>query len=188
MLGVLETTCLHDLCWINCLQPTQVVSAVGPAVCVICTPLLAWISLRCGNEVVILIGSMSFICIALAYLCFTNEQLGNWPSCILLNALMGLGRSVWESTNKAIYASIFSSNESSSAFGSMYAITGFLTFASLFVFPNIGLQWMCICVIIPSALMVPCYMRITPVNSVSKKAICKTNEEATLLDTKEPGN
>ena len=38
---------------------------------------------------------------------FEAEQLGSWRGVMVVNGLMGLGRSVWENTNKAIYADFF---------------------------------------------------------------------------------
>lgn len=39
-----------------------------------------------------------------------NERLGVWGYCILLYTLHGIGRSVWESTNKSVFADFFGSN------------------------------------------------------------------------------
>ena len=64
---------------------------------------------------------------------------------------------MWENTNKAIFADVFSPQEAPSAFAAMYMVTGMLTFTSLFVFPNIPLRWMCISLITSAALMGPGY-------------------------------
>ena len=62
------------------------------------------------------------------------------PSSLFINFAMGVGRAVWENTNKAIFADVFSPADAPSAFAGMYMITGMLTFTSLFVFPNIPLK------------------------------------------------
>ena len=59
---------------------------------------------------------------------------------MFINFAMGVGRAVWENTNKAIFADVFSPADAPSAFAGMYMITGMLTFTSLFVFPNIPLK------------------------------------------------
>ena len=38
--------------------------------------------------------------IGLCYLVFSAEELGSWRGVMIVNGLMGLGRSIWENTNK----------------------------------------------------------------------------------------
>ena len=69
------------------------------------------LSMSVGRNFVILIGSVSFAIIPVLYLVWTDAQLGNWPTCLFINFAMGVGRAVWENTNKAIFADVFSPAE-----------------------------------------------------------------------------
>mmetsp|Transcript_94417 Transcript_94417/g.270387 ORF Transcript_94417/g.270387 Transcript_94417/m.270387 type:complete len:531 (-) Transcript_94417:337-1929(-) len=139
-------------------EAVGIVSALSPLVSSMASIPLTNLTLSVGRNVVVFLGSLSFAIIAVLYLIWDDSQLGNWPTCLFINFSMGVGRAVWENTNKAIFADVFSPSDAPSAFAAMYMVTGLLTFASLFVFPNIPLEWMCWSIIISAALMCPGYM------------------------------
>ena len=133
------------------------VSAISPAMCSLLSLPLSFIAEGFGKTFVILLGSVSLGMIGTLYFAVDNSKLGNWPTVICIQFLMGTGRAVWEGVGKAIYVDVFEKKDLPAAFSAMYMVTGMLTFMSLFVFPNVPVKAMALLIIVPSALMVPGY-------------------------------
>jgi len=135
------------------------VAAVGSGIVALSAVPLSLLADCIGKGPVVVLGSACFGIIGVAYLVVPDHVLGSWGGVFILNALMGVGRAVWENTNKAIYADLFTAEESPAAFANMYMVTGLLTFLSLFLFPSLPLPTMAVLVLLPALAMGPGYYR-----------------------------
>lgn len=78
-----------------------------------------------GRTIVIIIGILCFGSTASFLLFFSEKELASWTVVISFYILQGLGRGIWENTNKALIAEYFSSTESKEvAFASVYFTSG----------------------------------------------------------------
>ncbi len=92
-----------------------------------------------GKLVVVIVGGFCFAAAGFAFFLTSDESLGTWSYIIPLVVIYGIGRGVWESTNKAAIADFFvespdlvTSAYASTAFFAGYgSAMGFFTFASL---------------------------------------------------------
>lgn len=75
-----------------------------------------------GKSLHILLASLSICLLGLILMFASNSQLGTWDYIIPYLMLEGMALGIWESTNKAIIADIYGSDEvkSSSAFAMLY--------------------------------------------------------------------
>jgi hypothetical protein len=75
-----------------------------------------------GKSLHILLAGVSVCFLGLLLLFYSNSQLGTWSKIIPYLLLEGLSLGVWESTNKAVIADLYGSDEikSSSAFAMLY--------------------------------------------------------------------
>jgi hypothetical protein len=135
------------------------VAALGSAIVALSAVPLSILAVGIGKGPVVVLGSACFGAIGVAYLVVPGNALGSWGGVFLINTLMGVGRAVWENTNKAIYADLFTAEESPAAFANMYMVTGLLTFLSLFLFPSLPLPTMAVLVVLPALAMGPGYYR-----------------------------
>jgi len=135
------------------------VAAVGSGIVAVSAVPLSLLADGIGKGPVVVLGSICFGIIGVAYLVVPDQVLGSWSCVFILNALMGVGRAVWENTNKAIYADFFTADESPAAFANMYMVTGLLTFLSLFLFPSLPLPILAVLVVLPAIAMGPGYYR-----------------------------
>merc|ERR1712048_77505 len=107
------------------LATTSLVAAVSSTV-------LSSISQKVGKGAVIGLASLVFACIPLSILGFTpnvkNHYWGPW--LVILYILQGIGRGVYESTNKAVFADFYQGNQSAGAFGNCMVQYSFAFFAS----------------------------------------------------------
>eukprot|EP00615_Pteridomonas_danica_P008479 CAMPEP_0114335752 /NCGR_PEP_ID=MMETSP0101-20121206/5259_1 /TAXON_ID=38822 ORGANISM="Pteridomonas danica, Strain PT" /NCGR_SAMPLE_ID=MMETSP0101 /ASSEMBLY_ACC=CAM_ASM_000211 /LENGTH=376 /DNA_ID=CAMNT_0001467465 /DNA_START=635 /DNA_END=1765 /DNA_ORIENTATION=+ len=160
-------------------------SAVGSAFCSISILPLNAVTMLVGKGPVVIYASCCFACIAILYLTVPYEDLGTWGGVVAIGALMGCGRAVWENTNRAIYADLFPCSEIPTAYANMYMTTGCTTFLSLFIFPSLNVETMCVLILIPSFLMWPGYKRA--ISAARKAGVYRTNHTYKPLSTLEKG-
>lgn len=92
-----------------------------------------------GKLVVVITGGFCFAAAGVAFFLTSDEELGTWVYILPLVVVYGVGRGIWESTNKAAIADFFvespdlvTSAYASTAFFAGYgSAMGFFTFASL---------------------------------------------------------
>lgn len=115
---------------------------------------------RCGKGPILLVGAIAFLCLGI----FSKwggvaTHAKDWGVAVLMFAgFMGIGRAVYESTNKAIFADFFPGSQSAGAFANVFVFgTASSTIAfvleanglkSGLVFPLLGF----------SAVTFPCYL------------------------------
>eukprot|EP00039_Didymoeca_costata_P008417 m.111813 g.111813 ORF g.111813 m.111813 type:complete len:472 (+) comp14072_c0_seq3:244-1659(+) len=104
-----------------------------------------------GKNIPMVIGNMAFFALSVSFVIFNEFQLAHWHAVIPLYAVYGVGRGVWESVNKAIYADYFS-DKAAAAFANITMQSGFASSLAFFVFPHLSRQAMSSFVIVSSIL------------------------------------
>lgn len=61
-----------------------------------------------NKAAIILAGIVSFASVGVAVIFFSNDTLSSWPYLIVLTVIYGMGRGIWENTNKAVVAEVVS--------------------------------------------------------------------------------
>ena len=77
-------------------------AAVGSAVCAVSALPLSMMAASIGKGPVVLLGAFCFGSIGAAYLALDNSVIGSWAGVLTIQILMGVGRGVWENTNKVV--------------------------------------------------------------------------------------
>jgi MFS family permease len=106
--------------------------AVPPLVAVLVSTLLGGLSQKTGKSFIVAIGAASFFCIALTLLADPpTVENGYWGRGLVLPfVLQGVGRGVYEGTNKAMFADFFQGPQSTGAFANAALQGTFALFAS----------------------------------------------------------
>lgn len=81
--------------------------------------ILAPVAYKIGKGPVLALGSLAFLCLGMTSKWAKNPIEWGWGVCIFY-VFMGIGRAVYETTNKAIIADIFSLEECPSAFANVF--------------------------------------------------------------------
>lgn len=132
-------------------------SFVASATAALCGAL----SQRTGKGLTISLGAACFAAIPVSVLLFTpSEANGYWgASLISLYVLQGMGRAVYESTNKAVFADFFPGEKSAGAFANCMMQNSVAFFASFILQSSLEdksvLAWI---VLILAALTLPGYL------------------------------
>lgn len=94
---------------------------------------------RCGKYPVTITGACLFALSSLVVLLLPNHIIASWVIIIPLCAVYGMGRGIWENTNKAVIADIFGDDEEDCevAFAAIYFFSGISAAAGFFVYPHI---------------------------------------------------
>eukprot|EP00928_Gymnodinium_smaydae_P022645 TRINITY_DN18956_c0_g1_i1.p1 TRINITY_DN18956_c0_g1~~TRINITY_DN18956_c0_g1_i1.p1 ORF type:complete len:450 (-),score=43.41 TRINITY_DN18956_c0_g1_i1:29-1378(-) len=98
----------------------------------IASKLFGSLSKKVGKRIVICIGAACFATIPISVLLFTpSEANGYWgASLVALYVLQGMGRAVYESTNKAVFADFFPGAQSAGAYANCMMQNSFAFFVS----------------------------------------------------------
>lgn len=105
-----------------------------------------WIRRTGSKWPLMVLGSASFVCMAGGFLFYETEMVdgtATYPSInisllIMIYALMGVGRGVFESTNKAVIADFFTKEETMAAFANVIWSSGGSSALGFFLFPNLA--------------------------------------------------
>lgn len=87
-----------------------------------------------GQDWVIQFGSLSFLACGAVVLGLSNAQLGTWQNIFIAKGLYGLGRGVFEGSCRAVYASMFTGKDLSTAFSGQTLSAGFSGGICFFLF------------------------------------------------------
>lgn len=132
--------------------------AILSALASILSMMLGPAAVKFGKGPVLALGSASFI--ALGLLSLLADADWGWGTLIFY-VLMGIGRAVYESTNKAIFADTFPGEKSAGAFANVFAAgTGASTIAFVLGAKNMAMPEMYLMVIF-ATLTLPGYMLAT---------------------------
>lgn len=101
---------------------------------------------KVGKAPMMILGSVCFSLIGFTLLFATNTQLGTWGCIVPYVILQGVGRGVWENTNKATVADIFGddSDKVSGAFALISFSNGVATAIGFFTFTTLSRNVMAI--------------------------------------------
>jgi len=97
---------------------------------------LSAVSAKFGKQVVISLGALVYLIELVVYLSYTAEQMGSWGRLVPMYILHGLGRAVWEGTNKAVIADYFPGEKSAGAFANVVLQSGLSSAIGFFAFPH----------------------------------------------------
>lgn len=112
-----------------------------------------------GKPVVMTIGALALSYTGFALLIFSNQVLGTWTYILIYLIIFGIGRGIWENTNKAIIADLYvDSNQSTAAFAAITFFNGIAGAAGYFSFDSMTRLEMAELVMITALLSIPCYL------------------------------
>mmetsp|Transcript_66526 Transcript_66526/g.124090 ORF Transcript_66526/g.124090 Transcript_66526/m.124090 type:complete len:444 (-) Transcript_66526:136-1467(-) len=91
--------------------------------------LLGKVAARCGKSLILILGSCAFLCLGIGSKFIGTPADWGW-GVLLFPCFQGIGRAVYESTNKAIFADFFPGPKSPGAFANVFVFgTGASTIA-----------------------------------------------------------
>jgi len=122
-----------------------------------------------GRDLVIQFGSTAFLLTGLFVLVLNPDTLGTYGVMFLLKGLYGLGRGVFEGSCRAVYASMFTGEDLSTAFSGQTLAAGFSGGLCFFIFIYLMRTTIGIIVVVNGVLAVLSYfiiMNMTERNSI----------------------
>lgn len=122
-----------------------------------------------GRDLVIQFGSTAFLLTGLFVLVLNPDTLGTYGVMFSLKGLYGLGRGVFEGSCRAVYASMFTGEDLSTAFSGQTLAAGFSGGLCFFIFVNLMRTTIGIIVVVNGVLAVLSYfiiMNMTDRNSI----------------------
>lgn len=122
---------------------------------------------KAGTPIVMFIGAACFVVSPLISLVFKGYTLRHllW----LLYTIYGAGRSVWESTVKAIFADFFNEEDSQAAFANIILQSGTSSTIAFFVFPGLSGSVKGALVIISASLGFVCFVLADQIHARDKE-------------------
>jgi len=89
-------------------------TSIIPLVAAISSFPISWINNYFGSKrYTMVLGSVCLASFSLLFLLYSSTYLRPWTALVLLFSMYGVGRAVWEGTNKAVFADFFSRKSSS---------------------------------------------------------------------------
>lgn len=108
--------------------------------CIIAIP-SSQASMIIGKPIVMTIGALCLAYTGFALLIFSNEELGTWTIILIYLVIFGIGRGIWENTNKAMIADLYlDSKQSTTAFASITFFNGMAGALGYFTFEHMVRQ------------------------------------------------
>jgi len=118
--------------------------ATVTAVAAICSFAFSFISNEYGKGMLLVLGQLCFFGEAFFCLVFTNEQIGNYLPLFVLYTVHGVGRAIYESTTRAVFADIWSSKDVQPfAFANIIISNGMVSAVMFFIDPYLSKGAMC---------------------------------------------
>jgi len=132
-----------------------------------------WIKKTGTKWPMMLLGLCSFAGMAGGFLFYESQEVGGvvtYPgigvgTLFMIYSLMGIGRGVFESTNKAVIADFFSGSEQMAAFANGIWTGGGSSALAYFVFPGMGVSEQVWTVVITAFLGIVCYFLAAAINA-----------------------
>lgn len=115
------------------------------------------VAIYCSRTTAVVIGAVAYLLLAIAFMSFTDDQLGVSQYIWMLYVLYGIARMSWESTTKAIYADLYPDNRSV-AFAHLSFLNGLSSGIFSFLVGNMSGLSLGVCLFVPAVLMVPGYL------------------------------
>uniref|UniRef100_A0A7S0ST91 Major facilitator superfamily (MFS) profile domain-containing protein n=1 Tax=Chromulina nebulosa TaxID=96789 RepID=A0A7S0ST91_9STRA len=125
-----------------------------------------------GKSIVISIGGVALVMSSFVFFLFSNAELGTWFAILPLLILYGIGRGIWENTNKAVIADFYSDQieKSTSAFAATSFFTGYASAMGYFAFPYIPRLGMAGLVVVSGIISLFCYRFAFSLYSIQKQS------------------
>jgi hypothetical protein len=112
-----------------------------------------------GKPVMMTTGAVCLAYTGFALLIFSDRMLGTWTNILIYLVIFGIGRGVWENTNKAVIADLYvDSKLSTTAFASITFFNGMAGAIGYFCFEHMARLQMAELVMIASLLSIPCFL------------------------------
>lgn len=118
-------------------------TAITAATATLLTIPVGKITTHISKVYIMVLGGALFTLEAVVFYAFTDKHLGTWPNAVLLYALHGAGRCIWESTNKAVMADFFG-DRAPAAFANVVMANGGGSSIAFFLFPHLDRDTMLI--------------------------------------------
>lgn len=129
-----------------------------------------------GQDWVIQFGSFCFLLCGVVVIGLSGNQLGNWPVILCVKGLYGLGRGVFEGSCRAVYASMFTGEDLSTAFSGQTLSAGFSGGVCFFLFGVCNQTSISAITIVNGVVALSTYSvlmySVDPLKRVPWKAIC----------------
>lgn len=131
----------------------------------------AGMTAKVGKVIMMTIGSACFLLSGLGIVLFSDESLAHWATIIPYLLIFGIGRGIWENTNKAIVSDFFSESaaDSTTAFSTTAFFTGYASAVGYFTFFHISRLHMANFVIVTSIVSLVAYPIAFVVNREMKR-------------------
>jgi hypothetical protein len=116
-------------------------------------------SMIVGKPIMMTIGAICLAYTGFALLVFSDGMLGTWTNILIYLVIFGIGRGIWENTNKAVIADLYvDSKLSTTAFASITFFNGMAGAIGYFCFEHMVRLQMAELVMISSLLSIPCFI------------------------------
>jgi hypothetical protein len=130
------------------------------------------------------IGGICLLTLALCVYFISDDTLGSWYVILPILIVYGIGRGIWEGTNKAVIADFFSDSPetSATAFTASAFFTGYAGAIAYFTFlklPRIGMASILTVLSITSVI---CYHFAFVLNDIKKRAYNSSDRKAIVRE------
>lgn len=129
---------------------------------------------------VIIIGGCCFVVMGFSFLVLSDDALGHFIYIVPVLILYGVGRGIWENTNRAVISDFFNDepDKCTSAFSATSFFNGYAASMAYFSFPYVTRQGMAYTITISALFSILCYQMgfrlhnfVKSAKSIDKKAI-----------------
>jgi hypothetical protein len=121
-------------------------TAVIPLVGAVIAKPIGWLNVRTGKVPAMIMGLLAFMAIPVIFRVHQECDQHSWGMVALVSiyCLQGIGRAVWEGTNRGVFADYFR-DRSLPAFSSLIVQNGLSAGFAFFLFPSLPEQTMALC-------------------------------------------
>jgi len=133
-----------------------------------------WVAKAHGKVGLMVVGSCCLATVGVGVLLCSNDQLASWGSIIVYLAIYGVGRGIWENTNKAVVADFFSDgapSASTSAFAAVAFTSGLSKSIGFFVWPSQPRETIAVIIVVASAVSIISYLFAVSLYEVRTKTV-----------------
>ena len=119
-----------------------------------------------GQHVVFQFGSLSFLLSGVVVYLLPEDELSVWQVILLMRALYGLGRGVFEGACRAVYASLFTGPDLSTAFSGQTLLAGLSGGICFFAYGMMSREMIAAITVVNGFLALACYALLLSVSKM----------------------
>lgn len=156
---------------------SKYIGALSALVCfsgaVIAIP-AGWVAKAHGKVGLMVVGGCCLAAVGLGVLLFSDAQLAGWDLILLYLTVYGVGRGIWENTNKAVVADFFSSGQPSQctcAFAAVAFTSGLSKSVGFFIWPSLPRGLIAVVIVAASVVSIVCYLSAVTLFSVRSRTV-----------------